>query len=46
MNLLMRRVRSSVGSKYVMAITGICLIGFVIVHMLGNLQIFLGKQAR
>ena len=47
MNLLLRLrlVRSSLGSKYVMAVTGLGLIGFVIVHMLGNLQIFLGKQA-
>jgi succinate dehydrogenase / fumarate reductase cytochrome b subunit len=45
MNLLLRRVRSSLGSKYVMAVTGLGLIGFVIAHMLGNLQIFLGKQA-
>ena len=45
MNLLLRPVRSSLGSKYVMAVTGLGLIGFVIVHMLGNLQIFLGRQA-
>src|SRR5215475_1469758 len=34
--------RSSLGKKYVMAITGFGLWIFVIVHMLGNLQIFLG----
>src|SRR4051794_14383940 len=45
MNLLLRPVRSSVGSKYVMAVTGVALIGFVIAHMVGNLQIFLGRQA-
>ncbi len=45
MNRFLRRVRSSLGSKYLMAITGVCLIGFVIVHMVGNLQIFLGRQA-
>ena len=45
MNLLLRPVRSSLGSKYVMAVTGLGLIGFVIAHMLGNLQIFLGRQA-
>lgn len=45
MNLLLRPVRSSLGSKYVMAVTGLALIGFVIAHMLGNLQIFLGRQA-
>ncbi len=45
MNLLLRPVRSSLGSKYVMAVTGLVLLGFVIGHMAGNLQIFLGKQA-
>src|SRR5215813_5652857 len=34
--------RSSLGKKYVMAITGFGLWVFVIIHMLGNLQIFLG----
>ena len=36
---------SSVGKKYVMAVTGLVLFGFVIGHMLGNLQIFLGRDA-
>jgi succinate dehydrogenase / fumarate reductase cytochrome b subunit len=45
MNLLLRPVRSSVGSKYVMAVTGLGLIGFVIVHMLGNLLLFAGPDA-
>ena len=34
--------RSSVGKKYVMAVTGIMLMGFVLVHMIGNLKMFLG----
>jgi succinate dehydrogenase / fumarate reductase cytochrome b subunit len=34
---------TAVGKKYVMAITGIIGIGFVIVHMLGNLKVYLGK---
>jgi succinate dehydrogenase / fumarate reductase cytochrome b subunit len=33
--------RSAVGKKWVMAITGILIIGFVIFHMLGNWKIFL-----
>jgi succinate dehydrogenase / fumarate reductase cytochrome b subunit len=37
--------KSSLGSKYVMAVTGLGLVGFVIVHMLGNLQLFLGPDA-
>ena len=37
--------RSAVGKKWVMAITGILLIGFVIAHMVGNLKVFLGPEA-
>jgi succinate dehydrogenase / fumarate reductase cytochrome b subunit len=33
---------TAVGKKYVMAITGIIGIGFVITHMLGNLKVYLG----
>jgi succinate dehydrogenase / fumarate reductase cytochrome b subunit len=36
--------RSSVGKKMIVAITGIILILFVIGHLLGNLQIFLGPD--
>jgi len=36
---------SSLGKKYLMAITGLALVGFVIAHLLGNLQIFLGSEA-
>jgi succinate dehydrogenase / fumarate reductase, cytochrome b subunit len=32
---------SSLGKKYIMALTGFILVGFVIGHMLGNLQMFL-----
>ena len=32
--------RSAVGKKWVMAITGIALIGFTIAHLIGNLKIF------
>lgn len=43
--LLLRIWHSSLGKKYVMAITGLGLFGFVIIHMLGNLQIYLGSEA-
>ncbi len=33
---------TAVGKKYVMAITGILLIGFVVAHMIGNLKVYLG----
>jgi succinate dehydrogenase / fumarate reductase cytochrome b subunit len=45
MNVLLRPVRTSVGSKYLMALTGLALIGFVVVHMSGNLLIFAGSDA-
>lgn len=36
---------ASVGKKVLMAITGIILIGFLIVHLIGNLQLFVGQEA-
>jgi succinate dehydrogenase / fumarate reductase cytochrome b subunit len=45
MNLIAGLFRSSLGKKYLMAITGAGLLLFVIGHMLGNLQIFLGPKA-
>ena len=36
--------RTSLGKKYVMAITGFALLVFVIGHMVGNLQVFLGPN--
>lgn len=36
--------KSSTGKKFVMAVTGIIGFGFVIIHMLGNLQVFLGPE--
>lgn len=41
MNFVAKIWRSSLGKKYLMAITGIGLFGFVIGHMAGNLQVFL-----
>jgi succinate dehydrogenase / fumarate reductase, cytochrome b subunit len=36
---------TTVGKKVVMAVTGLILFGFVIVHMLGNLQVYIGPEA-
>jgi succinate dehydrogenase / fumarate reductase, cytochrome b subunit len=36
---------SSIGRKIVMAVTGLLLYGFVVGHMIGNLQIYLGPAA-
>jgi succinate dehydrogenase / fumarate reductase, cytochrome b subunit len=44
---LMRATRfyeSTIGKKAIMAVTGLILFGFLIAHMLGNLQIFLGPS--
>ena len=35
---------SAVGKKWVMALTGAGLMGFVLVHMIGNLKIYLGPE--
>jgi len=45
MTRLVSHFRSSVGSKVVMALTGLGLIVYVIFHMLGNLQVFEGPHA-
>lgn len=45
MNLFTRIWRSSLGKKYIMALTGCALFLFVIGHLIGNLQIFLGPEA-
>lgn len=37
--------RSSLGKKYVMAVSGFALLVFAIGHMVGNLQVFLGADA-
>jgi succinate dehydrogenase / fumarate reductase cytochrome b subunit len=45
MNLLLRPVSSSIGRKYVMAVTGFLLLVFVFAHMAGNLIIYAGRDA-
>jgi succinate dehydrogenase cytochrome b subunit len=36
---------ATIGKKAIVAVTGLVLFGFVIAHMLGNLQVFLGPEA-
>ena len=36
--------RSSIGRKVLMAVTGLLMFGFVVGHMIGNLQIFIGQD--
>jgi succinate dehydrogenase / fumarate reductase cytochrome b subunit len=38
-------LRSSLGLKIVMALTGVVLFGFVVAHMIGNLQVYMGPEA-
>jgi len=42
---LTRIVQSSIGSKFILAVTGLLLLGFLIMHLLGNLQILRGPAA-
>jgi len=44
MNVLSAFCHSSIGKKMIVAATGVILILFVIGHLLGNLQIFLGPE--
>ncbi len=45
MGWLLRFFTSSIGAKMLMAITGLALVLFILGHMLGNLQIFAGREA-
>ncbi|MEW6306633.1 MAG: succinate dehydrogenase cytochrome b subunit [Verrucomicrobiota bacterium] len=44
MKILDRLFKSSLGKKLIMAVTGVALFGFVVGHLLGNLQVFLGDE--
>lgn len=44
MSWLANFYKSTIGMKVAMAVTGIILVGFVTVHMIGNLQVFLGRE--
>ena len=45
MNLIKGIFNTSLGRKYIMAITGAGLFGFIIAHLLGNLLVFAGPAA-
>jgi len=45
MNIITNLFKSSLGKKYIMAVTGCCMFLFVLGHLAGNLQIFLGREA-
>ena len=44
MSWFARYTRSSIGAKHVMAVTGLLLLLFSIVHMIGHLQMFGGRS--
>jgi succinate dehydrogenase / fumarate reductase, cytochrome b subunit len=41
---IVRFYRSAVGKKWVMAVTGVILMGFIITHLIGNLKFYLSKE--
>lgn len=43
MSWFLRFAKSTIGMKIIMAVSGLVLFGFVIGHMVGNLQVFLGE---
>jgi len=45
MSWLVAALGSSVGRKMIVALTGLALLGFVLAHMAGNLQVFVGREA-
>jgi succinate dehydrogenase / fumarate reductase cytochrome b subunit len=45
MNIVSNIFSSSLGKKYLMAVTGFAMFAFVLGHLAGNLQIFLGREA-
>src|SRR3954467_8217109 len=42
--MLVQFYRSTIGKKIIMGVTGLIGVGFVIAHMAGNLQAFLGSR--
>lgn len=45
LNAIVQLTRSSIGKKWIVALTGLVMFLFVIGHMIGNLQVFIGWEA-
>lgn len=45
MNWILRTVNSSIGKKFLMAISGLGLCGFLVAHLTGNFLLFVGEEA-
>jgi succinate dehydrogenase / fumarate reductase cytochrome b subunit len=43
-HFLLRFWRSAIGKKWVMGVSGIILLGYVVAHMIGTLKVFTGKE--
>lgn len=44
MGWVVRFIRSSIGAKFVVAVTGVLLFLWIVAHLLGNLQVFAGPE--
>ena len=44
MGWIIRALNSSIGKKFVMAVTGICLILFLVIHLVNNLTLYAGPD--
>jgi succinate dehydrogenase / fumarate reductase cytochrome b subunit len=44
LNRAFRFYQATIGKKAVMAITGVILFGFIVGHLIGNLQVFVGRE--
>ncbi len=42
---LLSYLKSTILSKWVMAVTGVILVGFILGHTAGNMQVYMGKEA-
>ena len=45
MGWLLNSLNSSIGKKFVMAVTGVCLLTFLIIHFIGNMTLYVGEEA-
>lgn len=45
MGWLLNSLNSSIGKKFIMAVTGVCLLLFLIIHLIGNMTLYIGEEA-
>ncbi|MCF8024724.1 MAG: succinate dehydrogenase cytochrome b subunit [Desulfobacteraceae bacterium] len=45
MNWFIENISTAVGKKLIMAVTGMGFVGFILVHLVGNLSFYFGKEA-